>query len=160
MIRHILEVTILCALLLGGVTALGAVTITSPLAPTATPTSVPGTLKVSLPAPPPVPAAGLVLGFVGATGQETTGTVSFNFAPAKLQPVSFDLLLMNNLKIPALGVFVPASKVVAALGWSPPAGSVWAVFLAAVGGGPWGTYSEGKFTGGLYYRATVLQVSF
>ena len=133
-----------------------AVTIDSPFVP------VKATSNLSLAAPPPIPANGLVLGWAGGSGEGFTGSVNWNFAPAKTQPTSFDALAMNNLKTFAAGWFIPASTVTNALGVSPPAGSVWTTFLSAIGGGPYFGYDTQakRIAWGAYYRAKVLAVNF
>jgi hypothetical protein len=69
-----------------------------------------------------------------------------------------DLFTLDGVKMPAVGINVPANKVMGALGINP--GGLWGIFLGALGGGPWGTYAGGKFRGGVYYRAEVLAVTF
>ncbi len=146
---------ILVLLVLGSVTALADVTISSPLAPP------PPNHNLTL-TTPVVPAPGLILGWAGGSGADVSGSVEFNFGPKNWQPLSFDLLSMNGLKTEALGIFVPASKVLAAVGIALPAGSIWATLAAAVGGGPFVGYDTDthKIAYGGYYRADVLQVNF
>jgi hypothetical protein len=128
------------------------VTLTSPLNP-------PPAAQISLSAPPAVPLPGLCLGWIGASGQSVSGEVALNFAPAKWQPLSVDLFTLSGSPYPALGLNVPAAKVAAALGINLGS-SLWNTFLGAISGGPWAGYTNGKFTGGLYYRAEVLAVNF
>jgi hypothetical protein len=146
----ILTLLVLC------VVAAQAVTIDSPFVPAK------ATANLSLAAPPPVPANGLVLGWAGGSGEGFTGSVNWNFAPAKLQPTSLDALALNNLKTYAAGWFIPASTATNLLGISPPAGSVWTTFLSAIGGGPYLGYDTQakKIAWGAYYRARIISVGF
>jgi hypothetical protein len=139
-----------------GALAYGDVTFSSPLAPAS------HNLTVSLPTPPPVPANGIVLGFAGGSGEGFTGSVDYNLAPPKWAPFSLDILALNNLKCPAVGGFCPLSKVLSVIGLSPPAGTIWATFVSAVGGGPYVGYDTGdkKLAWGGYYRAEVLSVNW
>ena len=148
--RKLIRWLVLGLFLLPGM-ARAEVTISSPL-------GAAGAAKLSLAAPPVVPAPGVCLGWVGATGERVSGEMALNFAPGKWQPLSVDLFTLDGVKVPAVGLNVPAAKVVGALGIN--LGGVWGTFLGAVGGGPWGSYAGGKFRGGLYYRAEVLAVSF
>jgi hypothetical protein len=152
--RCFLVVTVFLALIVA-LPVLG-VTLDSPFMPQH------ATANLSVTAPPSIPANGLVLGWAGGSGQGFTGSVNWNFAPAKIQPTSIDALAMNNLKTYAVGWFIPAKTVTNLLGISPPAGSVWTVFLNAIGGGPCFGYdtSDKKIAWGAYYRAEVLAVNF
>jgi hypothetical protein len=149
--------TLILTLLLLAVCTLGAqaVTISSPLAPPR------ASANLTLTAPV-IPPPGIILGWAGGSGAGLTGSVAFNFGPAKWQPLSFDLISMDNFKTEVLGVFFPASKVLSAVGLTLPPGSIWAILAGAVGGGPYVGYDTDskKAVWGGYYRASVLQVSF
>jgi hypothetical protein len=136
------------------------VTITSPLCPPpVTQALSESPIRSLLPAPPAVPLPGLCLGWVGASRRQISGEIALNFAPVKWQPLSLDLFTLDGVTLPALGLNVPAAKVVSALGINLGS-SLWSTFLGALGGGPWAAYAHGKFTGGLYYRAEMLAVNF
>jgi hypothetical protein len=153
-----MRLTLLVIVLLALIVALPAwagVTISSPLAPP------PASHGLTITAPV-IPAPGLILGWAGGSGAGVTGSVAFNFGPKSWQPLSFDILSMDNFKTDGLGVFFPASAVAKVIGWSPATGSIWAILLNAVGGGPFfgvDTDTHKPAWGG-YYRASVLAVNF
>jgi hypothetical protein len=154
MTRYMLLIAGLTVLMMA-TSSFAGITISSPLAPP--PASHNLTLTV-----PVIPAPGLILGWAGGSGAGVTGSVAFNFGPKSWQPLSFDLLSMNNLKTEGLGVFFPASKVAQVIGVNPPAGTIWATLLGAVGGGPYVGYDTNgkKVVWGAYYRASLLELSW
>ena len=133
--------------------------LSSPLASAATPPSVVAKLTLAVPAPPPLPPAGIILGW-GSSGSGFSGVATFSFTSKWMQPASVDLFTRGSdaKQTPAVGVGVRASAVTKALGINLT--GVWATFAGAVRGGVWGSKDGSRWVGGGYYTLDAVQYTF